>query len=186
MVKRAKPKVAATAEPGTSRLVINLPATYAVFFAMGRPVPQPRHSVGRGFGRFPQAYIPSDHPVRAWKAEVEEACAKAMRNMMPGRIALAIELLMPRPGDHWTKSGKLSSRGVDAVPRGDWDNIAKAIQDAMVDAGRIEDDRFVVGPTVVWKRWAEAIENVGAMVVLAPADEVWCVWGARCRDSAPA
>lgn len=152
-------------------------ARAAVFFAFGQAVPQPRPrvSVRCGFGR---AYVPAGHPIHAWRAEVEAACRRELRETLAGPAAVCIEVRVERPRSHWTTKGGLSAAGRRADPPGDWDNLAKAIQDAIVDARGIEDDRLVVGPNVVLKRWAEVDETPGAAVWVAPADSVWCTWGA--------
>lgn len=163
----------------------------AVFFALGNPVPQPRAKVTVRCG-FGQAYVPKGHAVHAWRAEVEAACRDAIRETIRGPVAMAIEIAADRPRSHFTRRGALSAAGRAATePPGDWDNLAKAIQDAMVDAAGIEDDRKACGPNVVWKRWTRhtdgsPTENAGAMVWVAPAELVWCTWGAADDGTRPA
>lgn len=150
----------------------------AVLFVFGQAVPQPRPrvSVRCGFGR---AYVPAGHPIHAWRAEVEAAARREIRETIAGPVALCVEIRLERPASHWTTAGALSAAGRRATePPGDWDNLVKAIQDAIVDSAGIEDDRRVVGPNVVMKRWAEVDETPGAAVWVAPADAVWCTWGA--------
>lgn len=167
-------------DPEECRLAVSPPidGQAMVFFALGCPVPQPRAriTVRGGVGR---GYVPAAHAIHAWRAEVAASCREAIRRTISGPTALAIELICPRPKSHWTKGGSLSRAGQRSEePPGDWDNYAKAIQDAMVDAAALEDDRAVVGPNVVWKRWADREETAGAVVWIAPARSVWCRWGA--------
>jgi len=149
----------------------------AVFFVFGNAVPQPRPrvSVRCGFGH---AYVPAKHPIHAWRASVEAACRQAIRRTISGPVAVCIDIRISRPPSHWTTKGLLSAAGRRATePGGDWDNLAKAIQDAIVDAAGIEDDRQACGPNVVCKRWCDRDETPGARVWVAPAESVWCRWG---------
>jgi Holliday junction resolvase RusA-like endonuclease len=166
-----------------SRLrVIPPPAESAVmFFTFGQAVPQPRPkiTVRCGFG---QAYVPREHPIHAWRAEVEDSCREAFqklrRETLRGPVAICIEVMAERPKGHWLRSGAMSAAGKKAgPPRGDWDNFSKAIQDSVVDAGGIEDDRNATGPNAVLVRWAMLDEAPGALVWVAAAETVACVWG---------
>jgi Holliday junction resolvase RusA-like endonuclease len=174
--------VAAEATLGVwaSRLKVVPPGGQAaVFFVFGNAVPQPRPrvSVRCGFGH---AYVPAKHPIHAWRASVEAACRRAIRRTISGPVAVCIDIRISRPPSHWTTKGLLSAAGRRATePGGDWDNLAKAIQDAIVDAAGIEDDRQACGPNVVCKRWAVPGEESGALVWVSPAELVWCVWGSK-------
>lgn len=170
----------------TPRLRVLPPDRAAMFFVFGDCVPQPRPRVAVRCG-FGQAYVPKGHAVHAWRASVEDACRKAMRETLRGPVALCLEIRVERPAGHWTTKGGLSAAGRRATePAGDWDNLAKAIQDAIVDAAGIEDDRKAAGPNVVWKRWCEPEEAPGALVWIAPAESVWCTWGASEHGARPA
>jgi Holliday junction resolvase RusA-like endonuclease len=162
------------------RLVVNHPGGQAeVFFVFGQAVPQPRPKVTVRCG-FGQAYVPKKHAIHRWRASVEDECRKAILETIAGPVALCIEIRVKRPDSHFTKRGELSSTGRAVIePAGDWDNLAKAIQDAIVDAAGIEDDRKACGPNVVYKRWATANEDSGAIVWVSPAELVWCTWGGR-------
>jgi len=163
---------------GASRLRVILPGGQAAaFFVFGNAVPQPRPrvSVRCGFGH---AYVPAKHPIHAWRASVEAACRQAIRRTISGPVAVCIDIRISRPPSHWTTKGFLSAAGHRATePGGDWDNLAKAIQDAIVDAAGIEDDRQACGPNVVCKRWCDREETPGARVWVAPSESVWCRWG---------
>jgi len=147
------------------------------FLVAGQPVPQPRARVTVR-GSFAHAYVPSRHPIHVWRAMVEAACRGCSSGCLAGPVAVCVELRVERPKGHWTTRGTLSAAGRRAgEPPGDWDNYAKAIQDAIVDTRVIGDDRQVVGPNAIVKRWAEPHEAPGAVVWIAPAREVWCTWG---------
>ena len=162
------------------RLKVNHPCGLAsVFFVVGEAIPQPRPriTVRCGFGT---AYVPKGHKIHQWRASVEKECRKSIRETITGPVALCMEIMIARPESHFTKRGELSAAGRRITePGGDWDNLAKAIQDAIVDAAGIEDDRKACGPNVVWKRWACPGKPSAAMVWVSPADLVWCVWGSK-------
>jgi len=161
-----------------TRLIVLPPKSCSRFFAFGQAVPQPRARVAVR-GRFAQAYVPREHAIHAWRQSVEMICRQVMRETIRGPVAVCLEIRLERPASHWTSKGELSAAGRRAGEApGDWDNYAKAIQDAIVDAAGIEDDRQASGPNVVWKRWCERDEEPGVLVVIAPAETVWCTWGA--------
>lgn len=179
-MKRTASSQAASSPVDRGRLVIFPPEDQRahLFFALGQPVPQPRASVTVRCG-FGVAYVPAGHSIHAWRAEVERSASEEIQKTIEGTVALAMEVIVSRPKGHWTTRGELSAAGRRSEePPGDWDNFVKAIQDAIVRAAAITDDRKVVGPNVAWKRWAARGETPGALVWIAPADAVRCVWGA--------
>ena len=163
-----------------NRLVVKHPCGLAsVFFVVGEAIPQPRPrvTVRCGFGT---AYVPKGHKIHQWRASVEKECRRAIRETITGPVALCMEIRIERPAGHFTTRGELSAAGKRITePGGDWDNLGKAIQDAIVDAAGIEDDRKACGPNVVYKRWALPGEGSGALVWVSPAELVWCVWGSK-------
>ncbi len=116
----------------------------------GEPVPQPRPRVTTR-GGFAQAYTPSSHPVKAYREGIALAARLSGVKPTTGDVVLAIEFVFARPPSHFTKSG-LSSTAIPR-PRPDWDNLGKAVCDALLGIA-YQDDSQVVRATVT-KRYAE-------------------------------
>ena len=111
----------------------------------GQPVPQPRVRVSTrgGFGR---AYTPKSHPIHAYRAAIV-AMATGKKTADGAAVRLVIEAVFARPASHWTRTGL--SKAAKPWPRGDGDNIAKGVQDALTDAGVWDDDDCVLDMRIV-------------------------------------
>jgi Holliday junction resolvase RusA-like endonuclease len=120
----------------------------------GEPVPQPRPRVTTR-GRFPHAYTPSAHPVKAYRQGIALAAQLAGVRPAGGDVVITIDFVFSRPASHYTKKG-LSSAATPR-PRPDWDNLAKAVCDALLGIA-FEDDSQVMRATVS-KRYAERGER---------------------------
>lgn len=135
------------------------------FFVPGQPVPQPRHKVSTrgGFGR---AYIPARHPIHAYKQAIVLAARLAGKKRREGGgIRLEIFFRFQRPPSHWTKSGL--AKGAPAwPPRCDWDNLGKAVSDAITDSKAIWIDDDQVLECVVRKAYGAADEPPGTMITV--------------------
>lgn len=108
------------------------------FIVPGEPVPQPRPRVSTR-GGFARAYVPSVHPVHAFrKAVAMQAKAAGLRDT-GDMIDVGIVAAFARPKSHRTAKGL--RKGAPALPRPDVDNIAKAVLDALQDV--IGDDTHV-------------------------------------------
>jgi Holliday junction resolvase RusA-like endonuclease len=135
------------------------------FTVPGQPVPQPRHKISTrgGFGR---AYIEARHPIHAYRQAIALAAQAAGRKRREGEgVSLEIFFVFARPASHWTKSGL--AKGAPAYPpRCDWDNLGKAVSDAITDSKAIwiDDDQVVDGR--VRKRYAERGELPGTTVTV--------------------
>ena len=103
------------------------PVTFTV---PGEPVPQPRPRVSTR-GGFARAYVPSKHPVHAYRAAIAEEAAKAGVEETDEPIEVIVDAVFSRPKSHLTKRGVKPS--APQLPRPDVDNIAKAILDALQD-----------------------------------------------------
>jgi Holliday junction resolvase RusA-like endonuclease len=129
----------------------------------GQPVPQPRHKISTrgGFGR---AYIEARHLIHAYRESIVLAAKLAGRNRREGGcVSLEINCVFARPPSHWTKSGL--AKGAPAFPpRCDWDNLGKAVSDAITDSGAVwEDDDQVVDGRVT-KRYAARREQARTII----------------------
>jgi len=98
------------------------------FTVAGDPVPQPRVRVSTR-GGFARAYVPSKHPVHAYRdALLREAIACGLKPTAEP-IEVIVDAVFQRPKSHLTKRGVKAT--APALPRPDVDNIGKAVLDAL-------------------------------------------------------
>jgi len=116
---------------------------HARFFAAGEPKPQPR---ARAFARGGHARVYDAGTAEGWKGCV----ALAAREHLPaapiaGPVALRLDIRLPRPKAHFTKKGLRPDAPIYVCAgRGDADNFAKAVMDALTQIGLWKDDIQVV------------------------------------------
>jgi len=96
----------------------------------GDPVPQPRPRVSTA-GGFARAYVPSKHPVHAYRQAIALAAAAAGLREQAKPVSVVIDAVFARPKSHMTKKGVKPSAPV--LPRPDVDNVGKAVLDALQD-----------------------------------------------------
>jgi Holliday junction resolvase RusA-like endonuclease len=121
------------------------PITFSV---PGDPVPQPRVRVSTR-GGFARAYVPSKHPVHAYRAGVLRAAIEAGLLPLSQPIEVIVDAVFVRPKSHLTKRGVKAS--APALPRADVDNVAKAVLDSLKD---LFDDANV-RRLIVEKSWGD-------------------------------
>ena len=100
------------------------------FTVPGDPVPQPRPRVSTR-GGFARAYVPSTHPVHAFRKAVSAAAQGAGLTATGEPLNVVIDAVFERPKSHLRKSGVRDD--APRLPRPDVDNIAKAVLDALQD-----------------------------------------------------
>jgi len=111
----------------------------AITFSIpGEPVPQPRPRVSTR-GGFARAYVPSKHPVHAYRQSLAAAARAAGLSDTGEPLSVVIDAVFVRPKSHLRKSGVKPD--APKLPRPDVDNIAKACLDALQDV--IGDDTCV-------------------------------------------
>lgn len=125
------------------------------FEVPGQPVPQPRVRVSTR-GGFARAYVPSKHPIHAYRQAVQFAAPKTLGAPSGAAYQLDIEAVFARPASHSTRRG-LKADAPAYPPRCDWDNVGKGICDALTGLIWIDDDQVVDGR--VRKRYAEPGEE---------------------------
>jgi len=103
------------------------PVTFTV---AGEPVPQPRPRVSTR-GGFARAYVPSKHPVHAYRAAIAEEAAKAGLEQTGEPVEVIVDAVFARPKSHMTKKGVKAT--APQLPRPDVDNVGKAVLDALQD-----------------------------------------------------
>lgn len=101
------------------------PVTFTV---AGEPVPQPRPRVSTR-GGFARAYVPSTHPVHAYRAAIAEEAAKAGLEQTGEPVEVIVDAVFARPKSHMTKKGVKPT--APQLPRPDVDNVGKAVLDAL-------------------------------------------------------
>ena len=100
------------------------------FVIPGDPVPQPRPRVSTQ-GGFARAYVPSKHPVHAYRAAIADEAAKAGLEQTGEPVEVIVDAVFARPKSHMTKKGVKATAPV--LPRPDVDNVGKAVLDALQD-----------------------------------------------------
>lgn len=134
-------------------------AVELTFEIPGPPVPQPRAR----WARSGHAYTP-DNGIKAYKAAIgiSAALEGKRRRLAATRDAheLEVEFVFQRPPSHWTKAGGLTSSAPGFPPKrcGDFDNLAKAVADAITESGAIWVDDDQVVQAIVRKRYGSRRE----------------------------
>lgn len=124
------------------------PITFSV---PGDPVPQPRVRVSTR-GGFARAYVPSKHPVHAYRQAIAAAAVAAgVTPTDEEPLTVILDLVFGRPATHKNKSGL--RRNAPVLPRCDVDNAAKACLDALNGVAWADDRQ--VGKLVVEKSYGE-------------------------------
>lgn len=126
----------------------------------GQPVPQPRVRVSTR-GGFARGYVPSKHPIHAFRQAVQLAAQNAQRDPADAFV-VEIECVFARPRSHLRRGG-LASDAPRFPPRCDWDNLGKGICDALTGILWEDDDLIVDGRCR--KRYAEPGEEPHTVIV---------------------
>jgi Holliday junction resolvase RusA-like endonuclease len=143
-------------------------ATELVFTIDGDAVPQPRARATRAG----HMYTPTKNGIRLFKQAIAiRAGLEARRRCWQpalGPHECHVECVFARPPSHLAKSGELRA-GAPEFPghrSGDWDNLAKGVQDAVTDSGAIwhDDSQVVYGGCR--KRYAARGEPARTIVII--------------------
>lgn len=128
----------------------------------GDPVPQPRARITTR-GKFAHAYTPKKHPVHAFRHQIIQAWYGNSWMVTPhekfvGPVTVEIVFHFARPASHLRKDGSPKA-SAPTYPRPDVDNLAKAVLDALTDAGAWGDDSQVVS-LGVRKKWSQVAHTL--------------------------
>ena len=113
-------------------------------FIPGIPVPQ---GSSRAFVRGGRAFVTSANPhLRPWRATLAAAIADATigAEQLTGPVGVDLDFTFPRPASHFGKRGLRGTAPLFPCGRPDVDKCARAVLDALTDAGAIRDDAQVV------------------------------------------
>ena len=144
------------------------------------PVAQPRHRIGVVAGKARAFQAPREHPIHVFKLAVREAAliefsalaCPDLRDMqkdkfpIDGPLVVEIEVILPRPKNMTWKTKPMPS--VLHTKRGDVDNYAKAVLDAM--DGIFWQDDCQVSKLYVSKWIAAGGERPHVRVMVGPAN----------------
>lgn len=117
-----------------------------VFRVPGEPIPQPRPrfcSVG-GIAR---AYVPSGHPIHAFREAVRLSAIAAGVKCATGPVVVSALFVFGRPRSHYSAGGGLR-RTAPAWPVlrcGDADNLIKGAQDSLRGVAFEDDSQVDIG-----------------------------------------
>ena len=120
--------------------------TEITFEVPGDPVPQPRARVATicGVGR---AYTPARHKIHTYRQAIQLVAKTSgwVDGPTDGPVSVEISCHISRPPSHLNSSGELRKAAREWPGRGDVDNYAKAVLDAITDSQAfwLDDDQVV-------------------------------------------
>ncbi len=125
-------------------------------FVAGEPKAQPRV---RAFARGRHARVYTPDTADAWKQAVVLAVRAQLWQPIRGPVAVRLRFHMPRPK-------RLPAAALWHTTKPDADNLAKAVLDALTDAGLWSDDAQVAELTAL-KTYARPIHGPGCVIEVA-------------------
>ncbi len=132
------------------------------FFVKGRARAWARPRFNRKTGA-----VFTDKDTREWEKHVFRTWVTLREDTILGPLSVDMTFYFRRPKSHYKADGySLSKAGDGAIPRGDVDNLAKAVMDALNGEAFI-DDRYVLCLTTR-KEWVRNDGEEGVHVELHP------------------
>lgn len=137
------------------------------FYVSGEPRPQPRpRAFARKMGDKYVARVYDSSTAEGWKSAVAEAARSARIQKFTGAVALELHFNFKRPKSHFTSKGMVK----ESAPRfheqrPDWDNLGKAVADALTKLEAWGDDAQIVGVHLT-KSWSIGSSPGGCHVTI--------------------
>ena len=127
------------------------------------PAPQgSKRHVGNG------RLIESSKNLKPWRFLVQQAAVATNQPTITSPVSLTITFLFPRPKSHFTTKGILKpSAPTYHSTRPDASKCLRSTEDALVDAGLLQDDALVALASIT-KRYATPSEHPGAIITIVP------------------
>lgn len=127
------------------------------------PAPQgSKRHVGNG------RLIESSKHVKPWRYLVSQAAVATNQPTITSPVSLTITFLFPRPKSHYTTKGTLKpSAPTHHATRPDASKCLRSTEDALVDAGLLQDDALVALASIS-KRYCCPKEHPGAIITITP------------------
>ncbi|MFZ9559237.1 MAG: RusA family crossover junction endodeoxyribonuclease, partial [Vulcanococcus sp.] len=125
------------------------------------PAPQgSKRHVGNG------RLIESSKHVKPWRYLVSQAAIATNHPTITSPVSLTITFLFPRPKAHYTTKGILKpSAPTHHSTRPDASKCLRSTEDALVDAGLLQDDALVALASIT-KRYTTPAEHPGAIITI--------------------
>ena len=127
------------------------------------PVAQPRHRASCR-GGFARMYLPTDHPVHAFKQAVKTAIREQAPRLQVQAGPLKLSVLFR------FRATRKVQRGTARTERPDLDNLLKAVMDAMTEARVWHDDAQVT--TIEATKMRDEVPGVSILLRTVPDGEL--------------
>lgn len=129
------------------------------FVVNHEPIGQPRHRISTRGGHA-KMYLPSRHPVHAFKAAVK--AAHGPRNLRSGPLMITVVAVFPRPHSKIWKTRPMPRYWHTGKP--DVDNVAKAVLDALSKVAFVDDNQ--IATLTISKQVASGDESARVFVTI--------------------
>lgn len=138
------------------------------FYVIGEPKAQqrPRAFAIQRRGKPPLVRVYNPATAEFWKEQVAKAAKEAQLEKLEGAIGLSLFFSFPRPKSHFDSKGYVKRGAPDHhLQRPDFDNLAKAVADALTSVGAWDDDCQLV-QVQINKGWALGSSRGGCAVTI--------------------
>jgi len=139
------------------------------FYVVGTPKAQPRP---RAFaiqrkGKAPLVRVYEAGTAENWKSEIAKAAKEAGVEKLEGPISMQLFFSFPRPMNHFKRDGRIKDNAPKFyVQRPDFDNLSKAVADALTTLGTWDDDSQLIDVSVK-KNWALGCSQGGCAITIS-------------------
>ena len=143
------------------------------FYVSGEPKAQPRpRAFARKMGDKFVARVYDAGTAENWKTTIADAARKAKLDRFTGAVALDMHFNFKRPKSHFTAKGLLKESAPQFhEQRPDWDNLGKAVADALTILEAWADDAQIVDVRLT-KNWSWGHLPGGCHITIASFDGI--------------